>query len=97
LKGREAILFDVQRQIGILYDEARISRRVEVGPALSCRHRRLLRVEKDHGEGEAALRDRNGGRPDGDGGTLGEVERPEVRRRDSELHDPDVRSEQGDG
>ena len=96
VERRQASVFDLQRPIGRFQDQALVPRAMEVGPAMPRRYGRILRVEKAGSErkGETTLRDRHDGRcADGHGRPLGEMEVAE-RRRDTELHDPHVRSEQ---
>jgi putative SOS response-associated peptidase YedK len=61
---RCAKVFDPQRAIGGVQEQARIPRRMEAWPAVSRRHRWLLRVEgaRSQGQEKTALRDRDGRR-----------------------------------
>src|SRR5262249_28118725 len=79
---RQAPILDLQRTCRGFRDHALLSRCVELGPALPCRHEWLLRVEETRlqGQRETALWDRHGrSRRNGHGRAVGELEVAEER------------------
>ena len=61
-EGQQASILHDQRAVGGFQDQARVPRRLEMGPALPRGHGWLLRMEEARSErkGKTALRDRHG-------------------------------------